>query len=463
MAEPGRTQRVGIGLAVGLLAILVGWRMCSKSEPEKEKQSELEPKSTTAGSKNVPAASSADTGPGRERAGLSAPLAAAHVANGEVIVAALDVSAKAIRVQRLGAKDEVIADRIVLGDVTWSTDSDLKVSAHPKEGAAVTWRGLRGGKLVRQLVILGPDLAPRGEPADVAAASCATRDAVWLSDGSHAISRPWSGAVQRLDLPKGDDVSLLCGPNRAFAVLEGEERTSLHPLTPRSGDAGSIETKQEPALTVMRESDFGEDEQRELSEYTVGDDVGVVRLGGSGAVAVREIVGGALGPLRKLKTLIPRDDDVVAVDASPKVLSIVYTQDASSACPQGSSGSTVVSTKVTALRIDRVTFDESTVELSPGRCAHEVGPFHTGVIGDGVSVAWTERTGGAGRARAPIAGIAHTLVTPSGSPALARIDEPADALVDAGCDGSLCYAAALLRREGTDGMVPGFVKIIRYK
>ncbi len=370
--------------------------------------------------------------------------------NGEVVVAGLDAAAGVVRVQRIDANDRVVADRAVLTNVAGSTDAEIKVSANPTEGVAVTWRGLRAGKLVRQLVVLGPDLAPRGEPTDVSAASCATTDAVWLSDGKAAIARSWKGATRKVELPKEEDSSLLCGASHAFALIESEDRTGIVPLS--FGDAPRA------PLTVLRESEFGDDEQRELAEYTVGEDVGIVRLGMSGTIGVREITKGALGPLRKLKTSIPKDDDVVAVDASPKVLVIVFTQDVSSACPSAS-GSIVASTKVSALRVDRQTFEESTVEISPGRCEHEVGPFFTGVVGDGVSVAWTERTGGLGRARAPIAGLAHVVLAQAGNATLARIEQAVDALVDAGCDGTRCYAAALV--PGDAGAASS-VRVLRY-
>ncbi len=432
MADPATTKRAAVALGAGLLVVGIAWRMCSKHEPNVEGTAPT----------SAPAASS-----GGAATGLSAPIAAALAANGDVIVAGLDVPAKAIRVQRIGTKDEVVADKIALGDVAWSTDAELKLFAHPKEGVALTWRGLRGGKLVRQLAILGPDLTPKGEPTEVSAASCATRDAVWFSDGAHAFARSWSGASSKIDLPKDKDASLLCGSTRAYAILDEDDRTSLLTLGANAG----------PPVTIVRENELGDDEQRELSEYTVGEDIGFVRVGGSGAIAIRELVGGSLGPLRKLKTSIPKEDDVVAVDASAKLLSIVYTQDVSSTCP----GDSLASTKVTVLRVDRTTFEESTVELSPGRCGHEVGPFFTGVLGDGVSVAWTERAGGAGKAKAPIVGLAHATITVSGKPSLARIEQPADALVDAGCDGATCYAVALARGAAAD--VPGSAKVLRYK
>ncbi|MDB4933887.1 MAG: hypothetical protein JWP87_859 [Labilithrix sp.] len=394
--------------------------------------------------------------------GLSAPIAGARGDQGDVVVAGLDVAASAVRVQRINAKDEVVGDRTIFDGVKWSSESELKV-VPAAGGVGVTWRGLRGGKLVRQLLVLGADLAPKGDATEVAAASCATKDALWYTDGKRVHARPWSGSPTRSELPKDKDAALVCGVHRAFALLDEDDGTSVVILGGGEGDAGA--TTSSPTK-LLKESEFGDDDQRERSEYTVGDDVGVVRLGVSGAVTLREVKSGAPGPIRKLKTMIPRDDDVVAVDASPRAVVIVFTEDVSDACPKdaGAAGSTgTASTRVKALRVDRTTFEESTVELSPGMCGREVGPFFTGAIGDGVSVAWVERVPVAGKARAPVAGLAHRLVPPSGAPAeLARIDQPADALVDAGCDGTRCYAVALARKTGMDAMVPGLARVLRY-
>jgi hypothetical protein len=174
---------------------------------------------------------------------------------------------------------------------------------------------------------------------------------------------------------------------------------------------------------------------------------------------MREVKDGVVGPLKKPRTKIPHDDDVVAVDASSKSVVIVFTADVSSACPEGQA-----STKVSALRIDRATGDESTAELSSGMCTREVGPFFTGAVGDGVAIAWVERVPAAGKPRAPIVALAHAFVPPSGgAQPVQRIDVAADALVDAGCDAERCYAAALERKVGTDGMAPGPIRVLRYR
>ncbi len=412
-----------------------------------------------------------EAGEVREPGGLSAPIAAARSENGDVVVAGLDVPAKAIRIQRISAKDEVLTDRTIFADLKWSSESELKM-APAGGGVAVTWRGLRGGKLVRQLLLLGSDLAPKGEPTDVAAASCASHDAIWYTDGKRVHARPWSGKPTRIELPKDKDAALVCGAHRAFALIDDDDGTSVILLggsgTSDGGasDAGAGASAGAGAgsspVSLFEEKQFGDDDQRERAEYTSGDDLGVVRLATSGALTLREVRAGAPGPIHKLKTAIPRDDDVVATDASAKIVIIVFTEDVGEKCV-AEGGATTASTRVKALRIDRGTFEESIVELSPGGCGREIGPFFTSAVGDAVSVAWVERIPVAGKSRAPIAGLGYRRV-PATGPAteLARIEQPADALVDAGCDGTRCFAVALARRSGMDAMVPGLARVLRY-
>jgi hypothetical protein len=394
-------------------------------------------------------APSASAAPVADPGGLSAPIAGARGEAGAVIVAGLDVPAKAIRVQKIDAKDAVVAERTVLSGITWSSEADLKL-VPAGAGVALTWRGKRDGKLVRQFVVLGADLAPKGEPVDVKAAACATQDAVWSTDGKHMDGRTWAGASSRADLPKDKDASLVCAAHVAYAMLDDDDGTSVTSFGGHA-DAGA------KTVSLLADSAFGDDQPRESAPYTVGDDLGVVRLGESGALALREIASGTPGPLRKLTTKLSRDADVVAVDASPKVVVVVYTEDAGSACDGG------LGTRVLALRIDRASFEESTHELAPPACGREVGPFFTGMQADAVAVSWVERVPVRGQAHAPIEGLAYRVVPAAGPPpALGRVEQPADALVDAGCDASRCYAVALARKPGMDAMVPGVAKVLRY-
>lgn len=418
------------------------------------------------------ASASADDGGDAGAGGLSAPIAAARSENGDVIVAALDVPLKALRVQRIDSKDAIVKDRSVLdGTIVWSADAELKM-APAGSGVVITARGLSAKRSAGQLVVLGGDLAPKSDPMDVAPSTCATELALWSTDGTHVRARPWTGKPFYGSLPKEKDVAFTCGTRRAFALLDEDNGTSVSILTAGASDAGAGDggtvdggagVQIASPLPFLVDSDFGEDEQRERSDYTVGDDLGVVRLASSGAIAVRELAGTTPGPLHKLKTQIPRDDDVVTVDASAKSLLIVYTQDASEACV-AEGGPPAASTKVMALRVDRKTWEESVVELSAGMCGREVGPFFTGAIGDAISVGWVERVPVRGKSQAPIAALAHRRVPAAGSPTgeLERTEVSADALVDAGCDAERCYAVALARRPGADLMVPGFAKVLRY-
>lgn len=449
MASRAPDVHVAAGTVVVLIALVAGGGgacTCSKG-------------SSPAASTDPPApADSAAPRVAGEPGGLSAPIAATVVGQGDVIVAGLDVPASSIRVQRISAKDEVRAERTVLEGVAWSSESDLKLLP-AADGVAVTWRGLRNGKLVRQLLVLDAGLAPKGNAVEVAAASCATQDALWFTDGKRVHAHAWAAPPSQAELPKDKDASLVCGAHRAYALLDDDEGTSFLALSasPEGGAPAST------PIRLLEESQFGEDDQRERSEFAVSDDFGVVRLGVSGAIAVREVRANTVGALHKLKTTLSRDADVVAVDASPRVVAVIFTEDVGQSCPADSKGASSAATRVKALRVDRTTFEESAVELAPGTCGREVGPFFTASKGEGVSVAWVERVPTLGKSRAPIAALVHRIVAPSGALGeLGRFEQPADALVDAGCDKTSCYAVALARRASNDPMVPGIARVIRY-
>lgn len=392
---------------------------------------------------------------------FSAPIAAARIAgSSDVVVAGLDVASRAIRLQRVGVNDDVKLDRTILGDVAWTRDAELKL-VPGGASTSLLWRGTHRGKVGRFHVALGADLGPRGEPTEVGAVSCSTHEQFLHADGKRLAAIPLTGpfAPAPVELPKEREVALVCGAHRAFMLLEHDEGADVGVVDTGSSDAGGATLAQALATRpLLREADVGDD-ARERAEYVVSGELGVVRLAGGGALAWRETKDGRPGPLKKLERVIPQDDDVVAVDASSKVVVVVYTQEASSACP-GTSGP---STKVVALRIDRSTGAESVLELAPPSCGREVGPFFTSAAGDAVNVSWVERVPTVGRARPPIAALAHVSVSLGTEPRpVERVDVEADALADAGCDASRCIAAALVRRDGMDAMVPGPVKVLRY-
>lgn len=457
-ARMAQRARFSLALPAAAAVVVAGWGQgCTCSKAGDARATEDAGGAPGDGSDAERASPARVDGEGR---GLSAPIAATRTEGGDVVVAGLDSAGAAIRVQRIDAKDHVIAERSVLSAVTWSSESELKM-VPAAGGVALTWRGSRGGKLVRQLVVLGLDLAATSDAVDVGAASCATHDAFWFAERSTLDTRPWGGGNARFALPRDKNASLVCGSHAAFALLDEDDGTSL--MMFGASDGG---TSGAGLVPLFKDAEFGDDEQRERAEFTVGDDLGVVRLASSGALTLREVnVATAGAPLlsRKLKTLIGRDDDVVAVDASSQAIVVVFTEEVPDGCRANGSDLSWGSIRVKALRIERATHGESVVELSPGVCGHEVGPFFTSGVGDAVSVAWVERVAVAGQPRAPISGLVHRRVTAAGPLGeLTRVDVAADALVDAGCDVARCYAVALVRRNGMDAMVPGLARVIRY-
>jgi hypothetical protein len=390
---------------------------------------------------------------------FSAPIAAARVGGGAVLVAGLVAADKTIAVTRLEPGGRAGFTVTVLRGVAWSQDAELRVFA-ADGGAVVVWRGVRDGKTVRQMVTLGKGGEVQGEPVDVGAVACSTEDAlVWTEKGAgkaRVLAKPWAAAPREVASVAAErEPVVVCGAHRVFALGHGEDDITF---AIGDADAGA-------ARRLMAASDFGADEERELTEYTVGDDLGVVRVGSGGQVAVREARGDAMGPWKKLTATIPADDDVVAVDGDAKATYVITTREAANACGSAPSGSAPMS--VQAMRIDRATFAEAMSEVAAAECGKELGPFWTGAAGGRFVVAWAERASKRDATSAPIVGLAYRVLDGEGAAggaagAVVRIARAADALVDAGCDKDRCYAVALAREPGTTNMVPEAAQILTY-
>jgi hypothetical protein len=146
----------------------------------------------------------------------------------------------------------------------------------------------------------------------------------------------------------------------------------------------------------------------------------------------------------------------VAVDADERAVTLVTTHDESDACPEGRGGSSVH-----ALRVPRREAAKATsIVLSPSACARDVGPFWTNTLGKSLIVGWTERASRKDKTVAPIVGLAYRVLEEGA--ALVHVAKPADALADAGCDASRCYAVALVREPGGDGMSPEAIRLVAY-
>lgn len=413
----------------------------------------------------APPPASAPRGPGdaRSEAKYSAPIAAARMSGGSVAVAALVAGDKTIVVTTFGADGAIEWTREVFRGVTWSPEVELRVLP-ASDGAAVVWRGAVDGKIARWLVVLDAKGEPRGKPVEVGSALCSTLDGLaWIDRaGAEPVRvqmRGWSDAEpHELGRVAAEPAPTLeCGEHRVHVLVASEDELSVTTLPASDGGV---------PVVVSRDKDFPDDGDADNQTFTFKDTLGVLRVAESGALAMRELEGATLGPWRKLKHRLSADDDViVGVDGDATSLVVVYTHDQSELCKDpGASGKSLH-----ALTIDRATATESRVLLAPADCGKETGPFWIGASARGFVVAWVERGKRSDPNTAPIRALHHRALVADGGATGAgtsappqRIEQAADALVDAGCDGVACWAVALVRDQGADGMAPEALRVMRY-
>src|ERR1019366_1870415 len=170
--------------------------------------------------------------------------------------------------------------------------------------------------------------------------------------------------------------------------------------------------------------------------------------------------GGASPPARsrtrtrrghRLKHAVSEDDEVVALAGDAEATLFVLTRETSEPCAGGDSGAL----GVRVLRVDRKTGSETAVSLAQADCASVPGPFWIGAPGATPAasvVAWAHRKAKRPATAAPIDGLVYRVLASDRSTPLtmATIDVQAEALVDAGCDDTGCFAAALVRGADAD-------------
>jgi hypothetical protein len=385
---------------------------------------------------------------------FSAPIGATRVGHVDV-VAGLVVAEGTVRAT--GITNGVAVWSIpAVHDAAWAPDAEIRLQS-VADGIALLWRGLRAGKSARTLILLGPSGEPRGEPMEIGSTFCGTDDGLaWT--GTHK-SGPtpvnalrWSEHEAReiLALAPDREPSLVCGDHAIVVLGDGDDDLTASTFTP--GDATAS-----PPIVASRDADFTDDE-REHDAYSIGDDLGLVRVGASGSVAMREVPrAGVPGPWRRLKHGLSADDDIVTVDGDRAVTLLVVTHESDSACAEPG----LTSESVRAIRVDRQTGEESVVELAPADCDRSRGPFWIAQAPGGPVVAWVERRTSAPPKSAAIAGMAFRALRSDGMGAGA-IDQPADAFVSGGCDDRDCSAAALVREPGSDGMRPSVIRLFSY-
>jgi hypothetical protein len=343
-----------------------------------------------------------------------------------------------------------------LRGVSWAPDAELFVRPGASGGVALIWRGPRAGKPGRALLLVGPRGEITAEPTEVGAAFCTTLDGVaWIDprpNGARVMARPWSEPSARdvLTVATDRDPALACGDHAVVVLGDGDDDLTAASFVPGAPAKAPV--------VALRDADFGEDDERDHDAYTMGDDLGLVRIANSGAVAMRELP--RIGPAtawRKLKQTIPPDDDVVAVDGDASTTLVVFTHDADESCP--GIGSTAES--VRALRVDRKTGAEALVDLAPADCDRSPGPFWIASAPSGPTIAWIERGTKLPAQAAPIIGVSIRTLTADAA-TTRRLDLQADAVKDGGCDVRGCALAVLLRSAGSDGMQPGAISVLPY-
>jgi hypothetical protein len=425
---------------------------CGAKQPPAPGESASATPSATATTVAHPAGAGARLDP----AVFSAPIAAARASHQD-IVAGLVVADGVVRAMGIVDGKPAWATDVLAG-VSWAPDAELHAQATSDGGVAVVWRGPRAGKVGRALVLIGPRGELRGEPTEVGAAFCATADGLaWIdprtSGPTRVLARRLGDAAARevLSVSPDRDPALVCGDHAVVVLGDGDDDLTATAFVP--GAAAK------PRVVAIRDADFGDDDEREHDAYTLGDDLGLVRVGSSGAVALREIPRDSVPTAwRRLKQTIPPDDDVVAVDGDADATLIAFTHDADDACP--GIGSTAES--VWVLRVDRKTGAESLLSLAPADCDRSPGPFWIAAASPGgPTVAWVERTTKLPAKAAPIAGVALRTIAAGGTKGR-RIELVADAVVDAGCDDRACSLAALVRPADGDGMQPEAISVFSY-
>jgi hypothetical protein len=392
-----------------------------------------------------------------------------RVAHGNVI-AGLVAAEGVVRVMRLADDGSTRWTSDVLHGISWAPDAELRLL--PVEGsAAVVWRGSPGpgdaSRAVdasmagsgRTLVVLGPDQGEaQGAPSDIGTSFCGTRDGLtWMEPHAGAPTRVrarrWSdpSIADVVGLAPDRDPSLVCGDHAVLVLGDGEDDLTATSFVPG-------ETAASHPVVAIRDSDFGDDDEREHDAYSIGDDLGLVWVGSSGTLMLREVPRGGLPtPWRRLKHAIGDDDDIVAVDGDADTTFVVYTHDTEDDCPD--LGSTAAS--IRAVVADRKSGTDVRLELAPPSCDRSAGPFWIAPAPGGTVVAWVERATKLAAEAAPVVGVALRAFKAGGVSA-SRIDLAADAVVDAGCDERGCFLAALVRSPDSDGMIPGPIRLIPY-
>ncbi|HXX66499.1 MAG TPA: hypothetical protein VEK07_04935 [Polyangiaceae bacterium] len=328
-------------------------------------------------------------------------------------------------------------------------EAEVKLDRAGADDVALVWKGKAAGESTK-LAVLGVAGELRSDPQDIGAEWCTTADGVaWVENRPHGVAhvawRSWNSGPSRdvASIGSGRTPAVVCGDHDVFTLGDGDDDLTAAVFVPG-------ETNARPPSVILRGADF-DDEELEHRVYTVADELQIVRVAESGALSLREVP--ASGPpraWRRIKHRMGQDEDIVAVDGDSTATLIVATQAREDDCPNAASPAE----RVGALRIDRASGTVAAVELAAPDCARSLGPFWiapqqpnaTSVAVSGPLVAWIDRRAELVAGAAAVRGLTYVVLRPK-RPEIGHLDVDADEVVDAGCDGSGCYAAALIRAE----------------
>jgi len=323
--------------------------------------------------------------------------------------------------------------------VTAGANAELHAFPTP-DGVVVVFRGRRDGTPVLEAVVV-TEAGAVSKPVGAGAAACATDDAMsWIRRGDDGASTVFYAPLsltrvsELFAVPAERDPMLVCGARTIYALGDGERDTTVS-LVPSDAPR---------SVVAMRERDF-KDEEREHDTFVVKDTLGLVRIGQSGSVALREIAGESVGAWHRFAANLTEADDVVAVDGAEDASLVVFTRDEPGACDGPGSPS------VHALILTESTSTERVVDLQAAECRTELGPFWTGAVAGSFVVGWVERVVASGSGRPRVAGLSYRMLGSTGPSEPHRFERSGEEMVDAGCDKDRCYTVLL-----SDGKLESF-------
>jgi hypothetical protein len=338
--------------------------------------------------------------------------------------------------------------------VTWTPDAELRLEP-AADGVAVLWRSAHGESSAGSVVVMDEHGQAKGGPDGVGASMCTTATGLaWIAADRHGPSRVFArawdeGAGHAVGaIPPDRAPSLYCGARGVFVLADGDDDITATSFVPGDATMGA-------SAVVLRDADFADDE-RDHYAFSVGDDLGIMRVGDSGDVSLRRVPrGGNPAPWRKWKHAIGSDDDIVDVDGDVESTIAVVEAQAGGVCP---------STGAPADRLRAVRFDssehESVIDLSAPDCDRTPGPVWIAEAPrSGLLVAWGQSAARPKSAAAPLSGLGFRSAGPGHSGDMAF---DAVGLTKAGCDDEGCFAAALEIENDGDAMHPLKIGLYQY-